>query len=281
MANVKKAFTLIELLVVISIIAVLMSIIMPAMKKAREQAKLSLCANNQRQVVIGITAYNSDYGDYPPSIFELVVDGSPSRAMNSWTFPSRLNYWPKHVVSSKNPSMGYVGYYLGAYISEGHIFNCPLSNWAEDTTYTDKDGKPATYTQLYKTGDKQYLDTSFNLFWNYYGYDWDNNGVRFLGPGRNSKNTLVISDRILFDDQGAAGKAKVWQVSHPFKGGTKNRDMFCYELYDANEDAARLNCKINAGYTDGSVQGFKPTETVRVRSVRYNYCFQRIPNKFK
>lgn len=275
-----KGFTLIELLIVISIIAVLMSVIMPAMRKAKEQAKLALCANNQRQVIIGITAYHSDYGDFPPSIFELEVANAPTKAMNAWTFPSRLNYWPKHVVDSTNPTKGYVGYYLASYITEGYIFNCPFANWAENTTYINYKGEPTTYTELYRTGDSQYLYSSYNLLWNYYGYDWDNNGIRFAGPGRNSKNTLAVFDTILYDDQ-AANKTKTWQVTHPFKGGTKNKSTLFYELYDPTEDASRLNCKINAGYTDGSVHSFSPAETVRVRAIRYNSCFQRMPNKFK
>lgn len=50
----KHGFTLIELLIVIAIIAILLTILAPALCKAKEQAKLSLCASNQRQVVMAI-----------------------------------------------------------------------------------------------------------------------------------------------------------------------------------------------------------------------------------
>ncbi len=53
-------FTLIELLVVISIIAVLMSIMMPALAQVRRQAKRSVCSANLRSWGTAITAYSSD-----------------------------------------------------------------------------------------------------------------------------------------------------------------------------------------------------------------------------
>ena len=52
-----KAFTLIELLVVISIIALLVSILMPALAKAREQAKQAVCLINLRNLSLAWTLY--------------------------------------------------------------------------------------------------------------------------------------------------------------------------------------------------------------------------------
>ncbi len=56
----KKGFTLIELLVVISIIALLVSILMPALSRARESARNSLCQSNLRQYGLATTMYTSD-----------------------------------------------------------------------------------------------------------------------------------------------------------------------------------------------------------------------------
>ncbi len=55
----KKGFTLIELLVVVAIIALLLSILTPALNSVKERAKRILCKNRLRQWVIAIVAYNA------------------------------------------------------------------------------------------------------------------------------------------------------------------------------------------------------------------------------
>ena len=62
----KKAFTLVELLVVISIIALLLSILMPSLRRARQQAKKVICSNNVRQNCISLTLYAQDNNDKVP-----------------------------------------------------------------------------------------------------------------------------------------------------------------------------------------------------------------------
>ena len=62
----RGGFTLVELLVVIGIIALLISILLPALQRAREQANRVACMSNHKQLMTAVKMYNADWKDFMP-----------------------------------------------------------------------------------------------------------------------------------------------------------------------------------------------------------------------
>ncbi len=79
----KAKFTLIELLVVIAIIAILASMLLPALAKSREQAQTMRCKANLKQLVSVLIDYSDSNGGYLPKADYAPPEYSPTR-WSSW-----------------------------------------------------------------------------------------------------------------------------------------------------------------------------------------------------
>lgn len=112
-----KKFTLIELLVVIGIIAILASMLLPALNNARAAAKKSMCQNNLRQLGLSVINYIDDNNEYFPCGY----DGK-----NTW--------WLKN-----SPIAKYFGYDRWTDdrfydCNANNVLNCPSSQHAGTTS---------------------------------------------------------------------------------------------------------------------------------------------------
>ncbi len=78
----KCGFTLIELLVVMSIIALLVSILLPGLSSARQMAKRAQCMSNLRQVAIAMSGYVIEYSSFPI----LLTQSGSGIGWSTWTY---------------------------------------------------------------------------------------------------------------------------------------------------------------------------------------------------
>jgi len=157
-------FTLIELLVVISIIAMLASILLPALQRARETVKQTNCQNNLKQVTTGIFLYSSDYQDYYP----------PHYYSGNGYWPGWL--WDGKYINSKN------------YVCASRVFGDPALLDAYNRL------KNGTITGKLDTAFP-YIDYGYNYC--YLAYKW-NDTSKFDSPRtggiKNPSQTVLVGE---------------------------------------------------------------------------------------
>ena len=187
-----EGLTLVEVLTVIAVIAILAALLLTAVSAAKRKAQRITCANNLRQIVLGVRMYADDSNDASPTPGVAVVKTNPSSLYSAY---KKLT---KNYVGSAGPSS-----------SQDKLFICP-----SDTFY------PSLVTNPFAPW--RYIHESFHslsmLDFSSYAFNGGDNSVRtnfgivFVEPGlANVRLTDVINpSRTVLITEASAGAPWSW-----------------------------------------------------------------------
>jgi hypothetical protein len=243
-----------------SIISLLFGIMLPALGKVRYKARTMLGMNNQRQITSAVNLYALDNDDlYPESVATVGFGDSWN-----WSDPTKLTGNRK-----RSPGLHRsLSAYLRPYIPDATTMYCPNA--------------PRKYKYLQQSWDAgddwDNPETSFPadpvggtycFYWNYTGFLGANRtlfrGSRGPASGGRMYSKLLVTDYFGYDHWRSPN---AYGSCEPFSGAGVTPETWLLSAYwsrDADTISGLPDIKLQAGYTDGHVEGYTTSEVVPVK----------------
>ncbi len=248
----KSRFTLIELLVVVTIIAILAALLLPALARAREQAKTAACAGNLKQLGLAIIGFSDDNEGRAPGRGNRVI---PTSASQSWVNILNALYFGGVTVVQR----------MGASPAGGQLY-CPSMRLFINTLprafrmNNDANGGPGWAPNPpegpYGIG---FAPSQFPLQFASPNYDQYSLGARLSGFTNPSYQFLITES-----ERGADTMDAVWPAPGPVVVGLDP----AYPPYSDNGGnfAFRHHLRGNFLYLDGHVDMLRPEDDVNLNA---------------
>lgn len=260
---------MLELLVSIALITMLVAIIIPVSRKAMRKAIAVQCMDNQHNIVVAVSSFASDNdGRYPESVATI---GLLQENWN-WQEPTMLTaYRPRSPDLHRSMSA-----YLHDYIQDTSVIFCPAAP-----------GKYKFLQQAWDIGDgwdnpdtptpQDPLMGTYCFYWNYTGF-LDGRADPFRGPQGISyepgRSELLVSDyfgfghwrnKLIYGDYKAYGSCERFKAASVTPGTAVSSAFWSRRADDANITLRTLNVELHAGYADGHVECYSPSQTITMK----------------